>query len=338
MVKFIYYLILSKNMSLDVMDSKILAVLDQDARSTESKIGKKVGTSKQVVRYRLNRFKEREIVENYYTMLDVGKLGFDSYYVFVQLTGLNSKKENLIYQNILKLPHIAWLVTGVGRWDAVILFCARSISEFNSQLSDLKIILGKHLHEYTFTTLIQAEHISYKFLKTDQDNSLKTTSKDKKYSLDNIDKNILNILNQSARLPVTEIAKLTSLPLHTVHYRLQQLKKGNIIQGFKPKINVQKLGIQWHLLLISFNTVSEDRIKLFNNYCKQHKNVYYLTNTVGKYNVMLDVHVKSTEEFREFLFDIKNAFEDVILLYESMVVFEELLITYLPKIVLNSTN
>jgi len=320
------------------MDSKILAVLDQDARATESKIGKKVGTSKQVVRYRLNRFKERGIVENYYTMLDVGKLGFDSYYVFVQLTGLNSKKENLIYQTILKLPHIAWLVTGVGRWDAVILFCAKSIAEFNSQLSDLKMILGKHLHEYTFTNLIEAEHISYKFLKTNQDKSLKTTSKNKKYSLNDIDKKILNTLNQSARLPVTEIAKLTSLPLHTVHYRLQQLKKENIIQGFKPKINVQKLDVQWHLLLISFNTVSEDRINMFNSYCKQHKNVYYLTNTVGKYNVMLDVHVKSTEEFREFLFDIKNAFEDVILLYESMVVFEELLITYLPKIVLDSTD
>ena len=135
-------------------------------------------------------------------------------------------------------------------------------------------------------------------------------------------------------MPVTEIAKRTFYPIHVIHYGLQQLKKGNIIQGFKPKINIQKLGMQWHLLLIAFNTVSEERIKEFTNYCKQHKNVYYVTNTVGKYDSMLDIHVSSTEEFREFLFDIKNAFEDVILLYESIVVFEELLITYLPQIVL----
>jgi len=60
-------------------------------------------------------------------------------------------------------------------------------------------------------------------------------------------------------MPVTEIANRIKLPLHVVHYRLKQMQKDNIIQGFRPKINVQKLGLQWHLMLISFNSVSEDR-------------------------------------------------------------------------------
>ncbi len=105
-------------MKLDALDSKILAVLDQDARLAESVIGKKVRASKQVVGYRLKKLQREGVISNYYTMLDVGKLGFDSYYVFVQLTGLNSEEENALYSTILKLPHIAWLVTGVGRWDA----------------------------------------------------------------------------------------------------------------------------------------------------------------------------------------------------------------------------
>ena len=122
-------------MDIDKLDSKILAVLDEDARLPEAAIGKTVGTSKQVVRYRLNRFKEREIIDNYYTMLDVGKLGFDSYYIFVQLTGLNLNEENEIYKKILKLPHIAWLITGVGRWDAVLLFCSKTISSITNHHS-----------------------------------------------------------------------------------------------------------------------------------------------------------------------------------------------------------
>jgi|GEM_PF-1799413 len=321
-------------LGMDALDSKILSVLDQNARLPESVIGKKVGASKQVIKYRIKRFKDNNIVENYYTMIDVGRLGFDSYYVFVQLTGLDSKQENEIYQSILKLPHTAWLVTGVGRWDAVILFCAQTITQFNNELAELKLLFGRHLHEYTFNTLVQAEHISYKFLKSQAKTSLKTTSKSKTVVLDKVDGEILKVLNQSARMPVTEIASHIKYPLHTVHYRLKQLQKNNIIQGFRPKINVQQLGMQWHLLLISFNSVPEDRIRKFMVYCKQHNNVYYVTNTVGKYNVMLDVHVKDTEEFRRFLFDIKNAFQDVILLYESVLVFEELLITYIPPIVI----
>jgi len=322
-------------MDLDTLDSKILAVLDEDARLSEASIGKKVGTSKQVIRYRLKRLKEKGIVENYYTMLDVGKLGFDSYYVFVQLTGLSSDQEKKLYQKILKLPPVAWLVTGVGRWDAVILFCAKTIANFNEQLEELKRLFGPHLHEYTFTTLIQAEHISYKFLRPTAKDSLKTTPKSKVHSIDKIDKKILQVINQSGRMPVTEISEVTKLPLHTVHHRLRKLKKEKLIQGFRPKLNVHKLGMQWHLLLIKFNSVSEERARSFIEYCKRHNHVYYVTNTVGLYNVMLDVHVTNTEEFRDFLFDMKNSYGDVILLYESIVVFEELALTYIPPIILD---
>ena len=323
-------------MELDALDSKILAVLDEDARLAEAVIGKRVGTSKQVVRYRLKRLKESGVIESYYTMLNVGKLGFDSYYVFVQLTGLNSNEENEIYKRILKLPYVAWLVTGIGRWDAVILFCSKTIAMFNEQLEELKKLLGMHLHEYTFTTLIQAEHVSYKFLRPHAKESLKTTPKSRILSLDKTDQKILQTLNQEGRMPVTEISEITKLPLHTVHHRLKQMKKEKIIQGFRPKVNVHRLDMQWHLLLIKFNSISEERTKRFIEHCKSNKYVYYVTNTVGLYNVMLDVHVKNTEEFRSFLFDLKNSFGDVILLYESIVVFEELILTYIPPVVLNT--
>jgi DNA-binding Lrp family transcriptional regulator len=267
-------------------------------------------------------------------MLDIGKLGFDSYYIFIQLTGLNSKQEKETYQSILKLPYVAWLVTGVGRWDAVILICARAINEFNLGLDNLKNLLGSHLHEFTFTTLIQAEHISYKFLRQESE-SLKTTPRSQKLFLDEKDLKILATLNQSARMPITELAEKTGFSVTVAHYRLKQMKKQKIIQGFRPKINVQKMGLQWQLLLIAFNPAPKERIRIFMEYCRQHKNVYYITNTVGRYNIMLDVHVKSTEEFREFLFDLKNNFQDLILLYESVLVFEELIITYIPSIICN---
>ena len=320
---------------LDKLDSKILSVLDEDARLAESTIGKKVGTSKQVVKYRLKRLQEKGIIENYYTMLDVGTIGFDSYYVFVQLTGLNSTKEAEIYKKISKLPYLAWIVTGVGRWDAVFLFCAQNIAQFNSQLEEMKEILGSNLREYIFTNLIKAEHLSYKFLRTAVKDSLKTTPKNKTSTLDETDKKILEKLNQHARAQVTEISEKTSIPVYTVHHRLKQLIKNNIIQGFRPKVNINKLGLQWHLLLIKFNSVSEEKIKSFLNYCKNHNQVYYATNTVGNYNLMLDIHVKSSEEFRKFLFDIKNAYGDVILMYESIVVFEELALNYIPSIITN---
>ncbi len=319
---------------IDAMDKKILSLLDEDARMPEAKIGKIIGTSKQVIKYRIKRMEEKGIIENYYTQIDDGKTGFDSYYVFLQLTNINSKEEEKLYEEILKLDHIAWMITGVGRWDSIILFLADSITKFNEELTELKMILGKHLLSMEFTILVKAEHISYTFSKQKPHEPLKTTPKKKIIRLDLTNKKILEAISQNARMPVTEIARKTGVGLHKTHYRLKQLKKNKIIQGFKPKINIQKLGIMWYLLLITTRNVPEKRIMEFINYAKEHKKVYYITRTVGNYNIMIDTHVNTTEEFRKFLFEIKDKFEDVILKYESINVFEEKLITYLPRIVL----
>ena len=91
------------------------------------------------------------------------------------------------------------------------------------------------------------------------------------------------------------------------------------------------LGYQWHLLLIQIRNITESRKKEFIHFCKQYKKIYYVTNTVGLYNLMLDIHVNSVEEFKEVLLELKSRFSDVIRLYESMIIFEEYKISYFPK-------
>lgn len=321
-------------MALDSTDLKILSCLDTDARQTESAIAKQLKTSKQVIRYRLNRLEQKNIIQNYYTVLDVGQLGFDSYYIFLQLTGLNPNEEIELYKKIQSLPQIAWMVTGVGRWDVVLLFCAKSIDSFHKQLSQLKALFGNNLHELTYTTLIQAEHISYKFLDNKSDESLKTTPRNKILELTDTDKKILKKISLNGRMLVTDIANKTKIPLHSVHYALKNMKQNKVIQGFRPKININSLGKQWHLLLFKFKSTSLNKVNSMISYCKETDSVYYVTNTVGNYDLMIDVHVNSIEEFRKFLFDIKDNFADLILLYESIFVFDELLINYVPPIVL----
>lgn len=320
-------------MKLDLLDSKILAELDKNSRSSESAISKAVGTSKQVVRYRIQRLIERKIIESFYTMIDVGPLGFDSYYIFLQFSGLDSKKEEEIINRILKLNYITWVVTGVGRWDCVLLISARNISEFNKYLEEVQSIVGNNLHEHTFVTLIKAEHISYKFIQPKPSSELITTRSNTSIQLSDDEKIILKIINQQARLPVTEISKLTNIPTHTVHYKLKQLQKLNIIQGFRPKINIHKLDFEWHLLLIQFNLTNEERKRTFFEYCRQRENIYYVSNTVGEYNILMDIHVKNAQEYRDVLFDLKSKFSDLIKLYESIVVFDEKLITYIPEVI-----
>jgi len=140
----------------------------------------------------------------------------------------------------------------------------------------------------------------------------------------------LSFISQNARAYIVEISEKTRIPIHKAHYHLRKLIKQEIITGFKPKINVGKLGLQWHLLLIQFHGASEERREKFIDFCKQQRNIYYLTSTIGKYNLMLDIHVKDTAEFKEVLLELKENFSDLIKLYESLVIFDEYKIDYFP--------
>ncbi|MBU3940599.1 MAG: Lrp/AsnC family transcriptional regulator, partial [Nanoarchaeota archaeon] len=145
------------------------------------------------------------------------------------------------------------------------------------------------------------------------------------------DKKILKVISQNARMSIVDISKKIKKPVHITNYHLKRLIKAKIIEGFKPKININKLGYQWHLLLLQLQNLSEQRKKQFIEFCKQNKKIYYITNTIGNYNVMLDLHVKSSEEFKEVLLELKDKFSDIIKLYESMVIFDEYKIDYVPK-------
>ena len=61
-------------------------------------------------------------------------------------------------------------------------------------------------------------------------------------SLDGIDKAILRVLMENARIPVQEIARQLNLSGSAVHQRIKKLEDANLIQGSCLKINPLSLG------------------------------------------------------------------------------------------------
>ncbi len=323
---------MSTNIAIDEKDRKILAQLDDDARQSDSEIAKKVGLSKQVVNYRIQKLVEQKIITNFYSIINVGSLGLNSYYVFLQLEKINKQQEKEILEKLKNLDYVGWLIEGTGRWDVILTIYADSVSMFDKLLTQTLSLCENHIHEYSFTIQIQAEHISYPFLNKDsREKGVKQTEKLQQIQLDHTDKKIIEKISQHGRMNAVELSAKTKTPLHVTRYHLKELIKTKTILGFKPKIDVNKLGFQWYLLLIQFQTIDEKRKHMFINFCKHNKKIYYVTNTIGQYNLMLDVHVKNIEEFKEVLFELKENFSDVIKVYESIIIFEEYKIDYFPK-------
>ncbi|MBW2990315.1 Lrp/AsnC family transcriptional regulator [Candidatus Woesearchaeota archaeon] len=312
-------------------DQRILFELDQNSRQTDSQIAKKIGLSKQVVNYRINNLLKKKIISEFYTTLDIAKLGLNTYYVFLQLANINRQKEESLIKQLDELDFVGWLLSGLGRWDVCVSISADTMELFDSLLSKIIAVCEDYLYDYTFTMLFESSHLSYKFVNPKQFKKIIQQEKKEKISLDKIDIAILRQIASNARISLTEIQKKTKIPIHTSAYRLKSLEKQKLILGYKPKLDLGVLGLQWHLLLLKFQNVSEKRKKELIYFCENHKNVYYLTRTIGSYNLMLDVHVKTSDEFRKVVLELRDKFSDVIKIYESIFVFKEHKISYFPE-------
>jgi len=82
---------------LDLKDRKILYQLDLDARQTDSQIAKKVGLSRDAVRYRIAKLLEEGYINYFMTVLNSMKLGFEWYRTFFKFQNMTVKKEEVLY-------------------------------------------------------------------------------------------------------------------------------------------------------------------------------------------------------------------------------------------------
>ena len=64
----------------------------------------------------------------------------------------------------------------------------------------------------------------------------------KKFVLDEIDHQILDVLIENARTPFTDIAKKLLVSAGTIHVRVKKMEDENIIQGSTLTLNYEKMG------------------------------------------------------------------------------------------------
>ena len=81
---------------LDLKDCKLLYELDCNSRQTIQQLAKKIGLSKDAVKYRINRLYNSKIIKSFNAVIDTGKLGFTSYRLFLKFYQLSPEKHGFL--------------------------------------------------------------------------------------------------------------------------------------------------------------------------------------------------------------------------------------------------
>ena len=297
---------------LDLKDKKILTLLDEDARLSNTQIAKKVGLSKPAVEYRLKRFEKNNIIFSYYTVVNFTKLGYSQYKLYFKFQNTGIEDEEKITNYWKNDKNSVWVAQIRGSWDMAVSILARSNFEFGQVLSRFmdkfsKFILEKEISLSEYSPFYSREYLS----KTSHKEFLYGIPEEK-YNLDETDEKILKVLSTNARINIIELAEKTKLSRDIINYRLKKLKKDGILFQFRCYLNLANIGINHYKLTLQTQNMDEETEKKLKSYVAQHKKATQFLKLIGPWDIEIEFETENEDELYEILTDIRKKFSDII--------------------------
>lgn len=300
---------------LKLHDKKILYLLTENAKLSDSDIGKKLGISRETVRYRIKRMEDLKIITEYVVICNLEKLGYSTFHIFISLCKANKKREEEIISKISKIKLVNYIATMMGEYDLLVECNARNAVELNDILQEINNKYKDNINKMHINSVLQEYNYPHKYLveykREKEEIKFPRYSKIVQEKIDETDIKILQLLSKNARTANTDIAKKIGASADKVTYRIKQMEKKGIIQGYKANVNTVKIGYQRYILLLKIQATEKQELPLIAE-LRQKKELLYLMRCVGEWNILADLCFKDITKLRETLQDIKSKYSGII--------------------------
>jgi len=318
-------------LKLDKKDKKLLYLLDVDGRLTYSQLAKKTAMSKQLVKYRMDRLEKAGIIRGYYPMIDTSRLGYTVFRVYFKFKNITPAKKEEIINYFKQQKHIWAVVLIAGKWDIALGVSVENIYQFYEIWDNILEKYLENIKEYKTSIYSPIYHYAKAYITGNKDDSkIRILGGREKVSYDDKDLKILVALSKNARASLLNIAKEVGISAELTSYRIKQLQKRGIIQGYRAMIDVEKLG--YHFYKAEIRLSNYKKIKQIMQFCHQHPNIYQIDKTIGGETLEVEFHVKKLQEMLDIIAEIEGIFQNTIESFDYITVLSEEKMVYMPKI------
>ncbi len=317
--------------NMDIIDKKIICMLDKDCRTPISQIAKQLRINRNVVTYRINNLKKTGIIRKYVTSISLGKLGYNSYKIYFKINQPN-KCAKLI--NYLKDKNeVVHLIRLEGKYNLSCVFAAKNIVDLDNFLTTVKTKFENFVRETQISIVVYSKIFKFEKLLLNNKNKPikieKYSSKEKNISLDNTDKKILRALSQNANLSYIELMEKTKLSLDVIKYRMKKLKT-NTINSFRVLFDFNKLGYFHYTILIKTNNMKKSDEEKLVAWSASKRNVMYCTKRIGNYDFEINIAITDISDLRNFMNELQEEFSEKINTRNTVLVSDILKLNYTP--------
>ncbi|MFC1682033.1 winged helix-turn-helix transcriptional regulator [Nanoarchaeota archaeon] len=294
---------------LDLKDKKILSELDINARQSNSEIAKKVGLNKNTVNYKIKRMTKERVIEGYYSVIDSSRLGYFSMRVYLKFFRSSKTDEKELIDWLIKNKLVGVIGKIETNYDLVFMVWVKDIYQFREFWKEFKSKFRKHFWKEKVHIFSRVLHFKRKYIlnsKKENFDKVEIIGGAKTEKFDDLDVKILNILAKNARIPLIEISDKLKVPVRTIAFRIKELEKKEIIQGYRVNINLEKIGYEYYKLNFVLDDCSKNQE--IESFCKGDERIIFIDETLEELDFEIDVEVKDKKELVNLIEQIKEKF------------------------------
>jgi len=314
---------------LDLKDRKILNELDIDCRQKNAQIGKKVGLSKQVVEYRIQRLIKENIITRFSTVIDIYKLGFSKYKIYISLQDANQEKYKQIIDFLKNHSKTEWVASCSGKYDIIAGFTVKDVYEFHQALKEFDELFSSCISARETSISLGVHHWRKEYF-IEKDYPRIYQGGNDIVKINKTDEEIIKSIVNNARMPITELAKQLSITPRIAAYRLKKLRKENISLMHRIFFNFGKFNWIFCKAFIRFRNLSKLKYANFIEECDKARNITYAIDCIGPWDLELDFEISDFNSFHKIMQDLRNRFSDIISHYDFVIVINEEKLDYYP--------
>jgi DNA-binding Lrp family transcriptional regulator len=319
---------------IDKKDLRLIYHLSDNARQSQTQLAKKVGLSKNAIKYRIERLKKTGVIKNFSATVNLGSLGLTTYTMLLRFNEDIYKDKSII--NFFK-EHgfVDWSASLSGQWDLFVEFVSRDYVHFENTISEIISFFGDKLNSYRVffsRDTLRVEHLIHDLYSNLElpkfEHKMRNVNIDK---IDKTDKQILNLLCEDSSLNFHEIATKLKLTLDIVRYRIKNLVNNQTVVKFSPEIMLDKLGYTEYLYIIKLNNSSSENIKLLKNKIQHNHNITYAFFDIASLSLIFVCAFKNAEGIDTLSRGLRGEFSNIIEHQEYNIIKEQISFNLFPK-------
>lgn len=328
-------------LNLDQKDRKLLYYLSQNARFSQTQLSRKIGLSKNAVKYRIARLQKEGIIQKFSSIINIGAVSLDTFTLLLRFNqDIYTNPEMMEF--FKNHPFANWAASLAGQWDLFIEFVYQDLSQGHKIIQEILSRFGDSIREYKITFSYEAlrvEHflpeISAGIKVEEITSSARTTER---FKIDQTDAKILTLLNQNSSQPLLKIVQQSGLSIDIIRYRIKQLLKKKIIIKFSAEISLPKLGYTEYLYTLHFQNCSPHRLAQLKKSISLNQKVTYAFIDTFTSSLVFVCAFKDPQEIDFLSRKIRTEYPEMIKEQEYFIIKENILFNLFPSGLQNFFN